>query len=319
MRTELAHTAEHAFVGSLQKLLGMTLKVRKVEHREKDSIVFIISSPLHLDLELIAKAQHEVNLLIANGRRVFTYTFSSLQNAKEKFPSIRVNESRLKAEGSVRVVEIEKHDVAACIKEHVKDMSQCGLFLVTNVCKTGNEYQIGFVVEVEARHIALDLSTRIIKISRELGSNLNTVESTIKKLMGENAMYFENLKFLTREKLLGLIPKALMTNNHISLITGNFTCLLDRDIGKYVSQKININNTIVIIANKSRSSENDLARIVFARSSSIPIDCGELLREVLPSAKGGGSPGFYVCIANNNEVAYALEVVTKIISDRLAE
>jgi hypothetical protein len=86
-----------------------------------------------------------------------------------------------------------------------------------------------------------------------------------------------------------------------------------------VSQKINRNNTIVIIANKLRSSENDLARIVFARSSSIPIDCGELLREVLPSAKGGGSPGFYVCIANNNEVAYALEVVTKIISDRLAE
>ncbi|HEY7573221.1 MAG TPA: hypothetical protein VH796_17820 [Nitrososphaeraceae archaeon] len=315
----MAHTAEHAFVGSLQKLLGMTLNVRKVEHREKDSIVFITSSSLYLDFELIAKAQYEVNLLIANGRRVFTYTFSSLSNAKAKFPYIRVNESRLKAEGSVRVVEIEKHDVAACIKEHVKDMSQCGLFLVTNVCKTGKEYQISFVVDVEAREIALERSTRIIKISRELGANSNTVESTIQKLKSEKEMYFENLKFLTREKLLGLIPKILSTNHHISLITGNFTCLLDGDIGTYVSQKINCNNTIVVIANKSRSSENDLARIVFARSSSIPIDCGELIRETLPSARGGGSPGFYVCSVNNDEVSYAIEVVTKIISGRLAK
>ncbi len=66
MHTELAHTAEHAFVGSLQKLIGVTLSVRKVEHRDKDSVVFIDAN--YLDIELIARAQSEVNLLIVNGR-----------------------------------------------------------------------------------------------------------------------------------------------------------------------------------------------------------------------------------------------------------
>lgn len=317
MSTELAHTAEHAFVGSLQKLLGMTLSVRKVEHREKDSTVFIASSSL--DRWLIAKAQYEVNLLIMNGRRVFTYTFSSLSNAKDRFPLIRVNQSRLKAGESIRVVEIEGHDVAACIKEHAKDISQCGLFLVTNVSKRGKEYQINFVVNLDARKIALDLSTRIIEISRELGANLKTIERTIKKLKGEKEMYFENLKFLTREKLLGLTPKTINTNRHISIISGNFTCLLDSEIWSYVSQKINCDNVIVIIANKLRSSESDLARIVLARSTSIPIDCGKLLRETVPSAKGGGRPEFYVCSVEHDEVENAIEVLSNVIPKCIAE
>ncbi|HEY7080685.1 MAG TPA: hypothetical protein VH500_13350 [Nitrososphaeraceae archaeon] len=319
MSTELAHTAEHAFVGSLQKLLGMTLSVRKVEHRKKDSIVIIDSNSLNLDFELIARAQYDVNHLIANGRRVFTYVCSSLSSAKDKFPSIRVNQSRLKAEESVRVVEIERHDIAACIKEHAKDMSECGLFLVTNVSKRSKEYQINFVVGVEAREMALDLSSRIFQISRDLGANLNTIESTIKKLKSEKETYFENLKFLTREKLLGLIPKTIDSSHNISLITGNFTCLLDSEIESYVSQKINRNNTIVIIANKLRSSENDLARIVFARSTSIPVDFCQLVRETVPSARGGGRPEFYACSVNHDEVANAIEVITKVIPKRLAE
>lgn len=46
----LAHTAEHAFIGSLQKLFDQTLKVRKVEHRDSGNTVFIVIPQLDLDL-----------------------------------------------------------------------------------------------------------------------------------------------------------------------------------------------------------------------------------------------------------------------------
>ena len=62
MHNKIAHTAEHALIGSLQKLIGKTLHVRKVEHRQADNSVFITTP--HLDLELIIKAQSEVNSLI---------------------------------------------------------------------------------------------------------------------------------------------------------------------------------------------------------------------------------------------------------------
>ncbi|HYY49917.1 MAG TPA: hypothetical protein VE643_03530, partial [Nitrososphaeraceae archaeon] len=62
MQNKLAHTAEHAFIGSLQRLLSRTIKVRKVEHRKTDSSVFI--SIAQLDLELVFTAAYEVNSLI---------------------------------------------------------------------------------------------------------------------------------------------------------------------------------------------------------------------------------------------------------------
>jgi alanyl-tRNA synthetase len=58
MYNKLAHTAEHAFIGSLQKILGSTLSVRKVEHREKDNTV-IIKLP-QLDLQTVIKAYNRV-------------------------------------------------------------------------------------------------------------------------------------------------------------------------------------------------------------------------------------------------------------------
>jgi alanyl-tRNA synthetase len=314
VHTELAHTAEHAFVGSLQKIIGVTLSVRKVEHRDKDSVVFIDAN--YLDIELIARAQSEVNLLIVNGRRVLTYTFSSLKNARERFPLIRANESRLKEDESIRVVEIEGHDVAACRREHAKDMNQCGLFLVTNVSKTNKEYEINFVVDKVARETALKLSLRLAKISSELGANVNTIESTIKKLKKKNEVYLKNLKFLTREKLHTLIPNTMIANNNqVSIVNGIFSGLLDNEISSYAAQKIKCKNTVVIIANKSDTCEQDIAKVVFARSSSLTIDCEKLFREVVPAARGGGRPEFFTGTINRSEVDNAITLITKVIFD----
>jgi hypothetical protein len=49
MKNKLAHTAEHAFMGSLQKLIGKTLNVRKVEHRDYDNLVVIRTTDVEMD------------------------------------------------------------------------------------------------------------------------------------------------------------------------------------------------------------------------------------------------------------------------------
>ena len=52
MNTKAAHTAEHAFIGSLQKILNKTLSVRKVEHKDSYNIAFIRASEIELDFEI---------------------------------------------------------------------------------------------------------------------------------------------------------------------------------------------------------------------------------------------------------------------------
>ncbi len=130
MHNKLAHTAEHAFIGSLQKILGSTLFVRKVEHRENDSSVIVKLSKL--DLETVLKAQAEVNSLIYGGRRIKTQYFETLSEARQRFPNLRANEERIKETNQpMRIVEIEGHDVAACAMDHASDLHECDFFLVT--------------------------------------------------------------------------------------------------------------------------------------------------------------------------------------------
>src|SRR5262245_3421476 len=133
MHDRLAHTAEHAFIGSLQKLLGHTLKVRKVEHKDAANTAFIVVP--QLELEQVIKAESEVNSLIFEGRSVLARTFPSLEEAKRQLPDLRANEERIV--GEVRVIEIENHDIAACAMDHASNLQECDFFLVTRLSKSG--------------------------------------------------------------------------------------------------------------------------------------------------------------------------------------
>ncbi|HEX9678282.1 hypothetical protein [Nitrososphaera sp.] len=115
MDSRAAHTAEHAFIGALQNVLGQTLRVRKVEHKKDDNTAFVVIP--QLDVDAVVKAEIMVNALIAEGRSVTTRTYPSLEGARKHNPSLRANEERIS--GEVRVVEIEDHDVAACAMDHM--------------------------------------------------------------------------------------------------------------------------------------------------------------------------------------------------------
>src|ERR1051325_10247580 len=117
MDSRIAHTAEHAFIGALQKILGRTLKVRKVEHKKGGNTAFI-SIP-ELSIETVVKAEGVVNALISEGRPIKTRAYPSLEEARAQNPGLRANDERIS--GEVRVVEIEGHDVTACAMDHATD------------------------------------------------------------------------------------------------------------------------------------------------------------------------------------------------------
>jgi alanyl-tRNA synthetase len=158
----LAHTAEHAFIGSLQKLLGQTLKVRKVEHKDAGTNNTAFIQIPQLDLDTVIKAELEVNSLIALGRPVTTLIFSSLEEAKREMPNLRANEERITAAmpAEVKVVEIENHDLSACTMEHASNLQECDFFLVTRLSKSGSEYQVDFIVGRQAKDTAVALTSK---------------------------------------------------------------------------------------------------------------------------------------------------------------
>jgi alanyl-tRNA synthetase len=298
---KIAHTAEHAFIGSLQKLLGQTLRVRKVEHKGSGNTAFIVIP--QLDLETVIKAESEVNALIAEGRKISERTFASLEEARRQIPNLRANEERI--EGQVRVIEIENHDVAACARDHASNLQQCDFFLVTRLANSGIEYEVDFVVGRQAKETAVALSARLLKVCGELGANINTVENTARKLRTENEGNIGKLRALGREKLSCIRPA---TNGRITLLKGIFENLIDDQLQEFAGKKIADANTVVLVANVG----SEMASVVFARNEKIEIDCNRLFKQFAgPDGRGGGKSHFVTGVVKKETVHGVL--------DRIAE
>lgn len=301
MHDKLAHTAEHAFIGSLQKLLGQTLRVRKVEHKGSGNTAFIVIP--QLDLDVVLKAESEVNSFIAQGRKVVARTFASLEEARGQIPNLRANEERIS--GQVRVIEIENHDVAACAMDHASNLQECDFFLVTRLSKSGSEYEVDFSVGRQAKETAVALSAKMLKVCSELGANINTVENTAKKLKTENESNIRKLRALGREKLSSIKPA---TNGSVTLLKGIFENLADDQLQEFASEKITSENTVVLVANVG----SETASVVFACNEKMEFDCNKLFKQFVgPDGRGGGKSHFVTGAVKKEAVGDMLDRIAK--------
>ncbi len=303
----LAHTAEHAFIGSLQKLLGQTLKVRKVEHKESGYNNTAFIEVPQLDLDIVIKAETEVNSLIARGRRVMTYIFSSLEEAKREIPNLRANEERISATTSeVKVVEIENHDISACSMAHANNLQECDFFLVTRVSKSGKEYEVDFVVSRQAKDTAIALSSKLLRVCNELRANINTVENTAQKLRSENEINTRKLEALSREKLSNMQP---IRSGSVTLLKGIFENLSDDQLQEFAGEIILNPGTLVLLANIS----NERANIVFARNEKIEgVDLNKMFKQFAGTdGRGGGKPHFVTGIVQKQAVSRVLDSISR--------
>ena len=304
----LAHTAEHAFIGSLQKLLGQTLKVRKVEHKESGYNNTAFIEVPQLDLDIVIKAETEVNSLIARGRRVMTYIFSSLEEAKREIPNLRANEERISATtpSEVKVVEIENHDISACSMTHANNLQECDFFLVTRVSKSGKEYEVDFVVSRQAKDTATALSSKLLRVCNELRANVNTVENTAQKLRLENEINTRKLKALSREKLSNIQP---IRSGSVTLLKGIFENLSDDQLQEFAGEMILIPGTLVLLANIS----NERANVVFARNEKIEeVDLNKMFKQFAATdGRGGGKPHFVTGIVKKQAVSKVLDSISR--------
>ena len=304
----LAHTAEHAFIGSLQKLLGQTLKVRKVEHKESGYNNTAFIEVPQLDLDIVIKAETEVNSLIARGRRVMTYIFSSLEEAKREIPNLRANEERISATtpSEVKVVEIENHDISACSMAHANNLQECDFFLVTRVSKSGKEYEVDFVVIRQAKDTAIALSSKLLRVCNELRANINTVENTAQKLRSENEINTRKLEALSREKLSNMQP---IRSGSVTLLKGIFENLSDDQLQEFAGEIILNPGTLVLLANIS----NERANIVFARNEKIEgVDLNKMFKQFAGTdGRGGGKPHFVTGIVQKQAVSRVLDSISR--------
>ncbi len=281
MHSKVAHTAEHVFMGSLQKLVD-SVSVRKVKHSDTINKVYLKSSELTLDI--IYQAEVMTNKVIEEGRDVKEYKFQSIEEARKAFPNMRAYEERIS--GEVRVVEINNYDYSACAREHAEKTSECEFFLVTRITKEGDQYEIEFLTGKEAQKSALDLSMKCIKVARELGASMQTLEATAKNMKNELDVYKNRMIIVTEKFIDSLAP----TNKNGKIIYSTIMQMLDDSVVmKKAGEIIKQNNAIVLFANV-----NSRAMVLLACNENLQLDCNSVLKSVLGKfgGKGGGKVTF---------------------------
>jgi alanyl-tRNA synthetase len=307
MHNRLAHTAEHAFVGSMQRILGSTLSIRKVEHRENNSSLHIRLP--ELDLQTVIEAEYQVNSLINTGRNIQTYSFETLAKARERFPGLRANEERIKEKRQpIRVIVIEGHDVAACSMDHASNLRECEFFLITGISNTGagSEYEIIFTIQNQAKEASMKLSWKLLRICQELGANINTLEDTVKRLNKEEKVKALKLKRLTTKYLDKIKDSTLGERKNVRFIQDVMYGLDENEIRSFIGKTISPPNkeTVVLMAHIPIENEN-LASVTFARSQSLSyIECDKLFnRYSYLGARGGGKSAFVTGSISKDKVS----------------
>lgn len=281
LHSKEAHTAEHIFIGSLQRLAN-NIFVRKVEHRDSVNKVYVKCPDLTYDA--IYEAELMANKVIREDRKVKVHSFPSLEEARKSFPKTRAYEERVS--GDVRVIEIDGYDYAACAREHTEKTSQCGFFIVTHLSREQDEYEIEFRVGESAELSALEMSMKSIKVATELGASMKTLEPTARNLRNELDAYKRRISAITEQMLDKVQPESM---NGRSVYSSIFDMLDDRTLLKRAGEIIRKPDTVVVFINV-----NDRATVVFARSENLRVDCNSILRSVLSKygGGGGGRPNF---------------------------
>ena len=275
------HTAEHLFAGSIRRIKP-DLTVLKVDQSAGRNSIYVNAK--NLDWNTIFEAEIMANQIIAEGREVKQHIFNSLKDAKQQFPEARVMEDRIS--GTVRIIEVDGYDYAACSRKHSSNTGECDYFLVTRVVKANGGYKIDFLVGAEAKKKALEFSKVALNTSDILGTSIDGVEKTVNNMVHELKQLKHSLSVVSEKDADDI---SFSERGGVKIFSKVFRNLNTKIIMKKAGDLIKNQDVVVILANISSETI-----IILARSSNQSFDSGMILNQILPQygGKGGGRPHF---------------------------
>jgi alanyl-tRNA synthetase len=196
-------------------------------------------------------------------------------------------------EGNIRLIEIDDIDLNACGGTHVKATGQIGGLLIRGTERMRQGIRVEFVCGLRAAVTARrDLATLTHAATALSVGRLDVAEAVDRLLAETKAAHKANQKLT--EELAGYHAASLLLQHPVQgdrrLVRLIFTSQ-DAAYIKLLASRLTApsQQTCALLA----TTQEEPARVVFAATTDIKIDCGSLLREALAvyGLRGGGSPG----------------------------
>ena len=183
-----SHTAEHTFFRILE---NKGARMGKIALGEISSIIF----EGEIEIEDILEAEEKTRKLISEGRKVRTFWIR--KEDLENYPDLRIKLSRINDE-SIRVVEIEAHDLSACKGVHVSNLSEIEDFAIVSV-KMGKRKEVKFLVGSRAREFHAKGSRKLRELMWHRNLDMDKVERYVKNIEEDNERMLSAFRELSKD------------------------------------------------------------------------------------------------------------------------
>ena len=266
------HTGEHVLFKALEKIFGkVTLK--KIDLDENESSLFINTEKI--TWEGLFKAEELVNKIIEEDKPMIEKQYTKEEAIK--LGKLRIKPEKIKSD-TVRVVEVEDFDWSACTGIHAKTTGFVGNLLITKFNFVKGSWEIRYKTNVKKSLYDLAKITR--QSASLLGTDTDTILSTIKRLQEESTQYKEKFREISYNLLDSFDQEKINNINFISKVVEEVEKkqLIEK------SASLLKEKTVVFFVNK----EDGRAMVLFNSSEDLNINAPELLNKVLSKFKGKG-------------------------------
>jgi len=290
------HTGEHVLFKALQNVIK-DIELDKISLEVKESRLYVKCKDLNWDR--LGEAEAIANRVIWESRPVKTRLVK--KDAAASMPELRIRLDRIKSD-TIRIVEVEGFDTAACKGIHVKNTTQVGNILITGFNIVKGSYEIRF--KTNARQELFELALAAREAASQLGVQPSRIHETITSLQQDLEAMKKQLRSLEAERLANISDDEKKEIGSITLITKTTDNFDQKQITQIAGRLSEDAKTIVAIANRQEGRTT----LTLMASADLNIDAPKLLKETLAkfSGKGGGRGQF----ATGSAEAGAEEVIT---------
>ena len=303
------HTGQHIFSQAFFQLFGAETRGFRINPN---------SSEIDLTLDLqsaeipqcLQQAEDLANSIVFANREIRTHLVTPAE-AANKLP---LRKESFVAD-CVRVIEIADFDWSACGGTHARHTGEVGMIAIKHWERAKQMIRVEFLCGTRVVRDYRVANAVTESIARQFSVGRDAAPESVLRLIEENKHINRRLRVLAETAVkdeAAELRKSAGLQTSIQRIIRVFEDRSFDELKLLAHQLVKTDSVIALLAVK----ENELARLVFARSANVGAEMGTLMREAsqLLGGKGGGTSDF---AQGGGTKLEQLEIVLRLMSEKI--
>ncbi len=303
------HTGQHILSQAFFQLFGAETRGFRLNPNSSEIDLTLDSQATEIP-QCLQQAEALANSIVFANRKIITHFVTPAEAAnlplrKESF-----------VDDCVRVIEIADFDWSACGGTHAQHTGEVGLIAIKHWERAKQMIRVEFLCGIRAVRDYRVANTVAESIARQFSVGRDAAPESVLRLIEENKHLNRRLRVLAEAAVkyeAEELRKSAGLQTSIQRIIRVFEDRSFDELKLLAHQLVKTDSVIALLAVK----ENELARLVFARSANVGAEMGTLMREAsqLLGGKGGGTPDF---AQGGGTKVEQLETVLKLMGEKIS-